>query len=153
MEKIYKHKILEYRGKSYVVIGWREWISLPLLGIPRLKAKIDTGARTSALHAFDIEQYQEHGKNRVRFKVHPVQRNDNVSVECSADLIDVRNISDSGGHRELRYVIETTLVLGGISRLIHISLTDRGSMNFRMLLGRKALQTYYIIDPARSFHT
>ncbi len=153
MERIYKHSILKYHNKSYVVIGWREWVSLPSLGIDLIKAKIDTGARTSALHAFDIEPFQENGIDKVAFKIHPIQRNNEVTVQCAANLVDLRNVSDSGGHRELRYVIETTLIMGGLSRLIHVTLTDRSSMNFRMLLGRKALQTYYIIDPARSFHT
>lgn len=153
MDKAYSHKVLHYHAKSYVVIGWREWVSLPSLGIDRIKAKIDTGARTSALHAFDIERFREDGRERVRFNIHPIQRNNEVTVECVADLIDIRNVCDSGGHRELRCVIETVMILGGLPRLIHITLTDRSTMNFRMLLGRKALQRYYIIDPARSFHT
>jgi hypothetical protein len=153
MEKDYPHKIIQYHDKSYAVIGWREWVSLPCLGINKIKAKVDTGARTSALHAFSIERFKEHGRDKVRFEIHPIQRNDEFIVQCTADLVDIRNVIDSGGHRELRHVIETTVILGGLVRIIHVTLTDRSSMNFRMLLGRKALQSYYIIDPARSFHT
>lgn len=153
MKKMPPHKTLLYHAKTYTVIGWREWVALPALGIDRIKAKIDTGARTSALHAFDIARFREGSRDRVRFKVHPIQRNNVVTVNCVADLIDMRAVCDSGGHSELRYVIATTLVLGELTTSIHITLTDRSTMNFRMLLGRKALQSYYIIDPARSFHT
>lgn len=153
MDKTYQHKIVHYHDKSYVVLGWREWVSLPDLGISKIKAKIDTGARTSSLHAFGIKRFKYRGHDKVRFEIHPVQRNDQLIIKCTADLVDIRNVIDSGGHRELRHVIETTVSLGGLTRSIQITLTDRSTMNFRMLLGRKALQSYYIIDPARSFHT
>lgn len=147
------HKLVQYHGKPYVVLGWREWVSLPDLGIAKIKAKIDTGARTSALHAFDIERFHQHGKDKLRFDIHPLQRNDEKIVHCVANLIDVRTVTDSGGHRELRYVIQTPMILGGLYRHIEITLTNRSLMTFRMLLGRKALQQHYIIDPARSYHT
>lgn len=153
MNKKFPHKLLEYHSKNYIVLGWREWVALPELGVNVIKAKIDTGARTSSLHAFGIERFRQHWKDRVRFDIHPLQRDDQHVIKCAADLVDIRHVTDSGGHRELRYVIETELVLGGISRAIEISLTNRAEMIYRMLLGRKALQNHFIIDPTRSFHT
>lgn len=153
MEQPHKHKAIEYRGKIYTVIGWREWVSLPELGITQIKAKIDTGARTSALHAFDIEPFKRQGKDKVHFSVHPIQRDSKTTRRCTAELVDVRSVKSSSAQRELRYVILTTVILGGLERSIEITLTNRAPMIYRMLLGRKALQRYYIIDPARSFHT
>jgi hypothetical protein len=153
MNKNFSHKVIEYHNSVYVVLGWREWVSLPDLGIKKIKAKIDTGARTSALHAFNIDKFRSHGKDKVRFDLHPIQRNDKKIVKCTANLIDIRLVTDSGAHRELRYVIETSVILGGLSHAIEITLTNRASMTYRMLLGRKALQRHYIIDPSTSFHT
>jgi hypothetical protein len=153
MNKNFSHKLIEYHNSVYIVLGWREWVSLPDLGIKKIKAKIDTGARTSALHAFNIDKFRCHGKDKVRFDLHPIQRNDKKIIKCTADLIDIRLVTDSGAHRELRYVIETLLILGGLSHAIEITLTNRATMTHRMLLGRKALQHHYIIDPSRSFHT
>ncbi|MBA2653652.1 MAG: ATP-dependent zinc protease [Gammaproteobacteria bacterium] len=153
MDKKFSHKLIEYRGKKYIVLGWREWVILPELGVSSIKAKIDTGARTSSLHAFGIERFSQQGRDKVRFDIHPIQRNDKTVVKCVSDLIDVRMVTDSGAHRELRYVIETPMIIGDFSRSIEITLTNRSSMIYRMLLGRKALQQHFIIDPTRSFHT
>lgn len=153
MEKKYTHKQLTYHGKNCVIIGWREWVSLPELGVRRIKAKIDTGARTSALHAFGIERFRHYGKEKIRFDVHPLQRNDKKIIHCVANIVDIRTITDSGGHRDIRYVIETPMILGGVERMIEITLTNRSFMTFRMLLGRKALHHIFIIDPASSYHT
>lgn len=153
MDKNFPHKSFDYHGRIYTVLGWREWVSLPELGVAKIKAKIDTGARTSALHAFDIERFRQHGKDKVRFDVHPIQRNDRTVIKCVAEIFDVRWVTDSGAHRELRYVIETPMTIGGFCRPIEITLTNRGSMIYRMLLGRKALQQHFIIDPCRSYHT
>jgi hypothetical protein len=152
-KRIQHHQGIEYHGKTHVVIGWREWISLPDFGIKWLKAKIDTGARTSALHAFGIERFRNHRKDLLRFDIHPEQRNEKKTVQCVAEVVDLRLVTDSGGHREHRYVIETPIVLGDICFPIEITLTNRSLMMFRMLLGRKALQDRFIIDPARSYHT
>ena len=133
------------------VIGWREWMSLPELGIEHIKVKVDTGARTSALHAFYVEPFKHQGKLWVRFRVHPQQRDSGTVAECEAQVKDQRMVTDSGGHREHRYIIETTLSLGAMQWQAEVTLTDRDSMNFRMLLGRTALDGKYLVDPAASY--
>ena len=132
-------------------IGWREWVALPQLGLPALKAKIDTGARTSALHAFLIEPYQQDGVDMIRFLIHPIQRNQDFEVECRAPVYDFREVSDSGGHREMRYVIQTDVVIGKDRRTIEMTLTNRDTMRFRMLLGRKAMENRFRVDPGASY--
>jgi len=133
-----------------ISIGWREWCSLPELNIPQIKAKIDTGARTSALHAFFVEPYQENGLDMVRFGVHPLQKRLDIEIICHHPVKDFREVSDSGGHREMRYVIETPVVLGDHSWLIEMTLTNRDSMKFRMLLGRTAMAGMQVL-PDKSF--
>lgn len=134
-------------------LGWREWVSLPELGIERIKAKVDTGARTSALHAFELERYQDGEAQRVRFRIHPLQKRDDLVVECDAKVIDERNVTDSGGHREQRLVIATEAEVAGVRFPIEMTLTDRDTMLFRMLLGRTALRGRFNVDPGRSFLT
>jgi len=133
------------------IIGWREWIALPELKIHDLKAKIDTGARTSALHAFGLRTFKEGAQDRISFDIHPVQRNDDLVVTCTADIIDKRWVTDSGGHKEERFVIKTLVALGKSKWSIEITLTERDTMSFRMLLGRSAIKSRYIVNPARSF--
>lgn len=125
--------------------GWEEWVALPGLGLPALKAKIDTGARTSALHAHDIEVFGPQAKPKVRFIVHPIAGKQDVQVTCSAPIIDRREVTSSNGEAELRYVIETNLEVGGQSWPIEVTLTDRSGMTSRMLLGRQALQDHISI--------
>ncbi len=133
------------------VVGWREWVAIPTLKLPAIKAKVDTGARTSALHAFYLEPYAAKGVDRVRFGVHPVQRRKDIVVHCDADVLDRRAVSDSGGHREERFVIEIEITLGGETWPIEMTLTDRDTMQFRMLLGRTALRGRALVDSARSY--
>jgi hypothetical protein len=133
-----------------LLIGWREWVAFPKLKLPAVKAKVDTGAKTSALHAFSIEPFTERGILRVRFKVHPIQNRKDIVVVAEADVLDHRYISDSGGHREKRYVIETVLVVGPYEFPIEITLTNRESMAHRMLLGRSAMK-YFMIDPSHNY--
>lgn len=132
-------------------IGWREWVAFPGLKIPKIKAKIDTGARTSALHAFYVEPYRDKGVPMVRFGIHPRQKRTDVEIECLAEIADRRNVSDSGGHREKRYVIVSTVELGGLSWPIELTLTNRDTMRFRVLLGRTAMEERVLIDPGASF--
>ncbi len=132
-------------------IGWREWVSLPELNIERIKAKIDTGARTSALHAFALHTFREGNQDKIRFDIHPLQNNVNVVITCVADIVDQRMVMDSGGHREERYVIQTNMFLGGKKFPIEVTLTERDSMQFRMLLGRSAIRKRFIVNPGRSF--
>jgi hypothetical protein len=133
-----------------LLIGWREWISLPDLKIPILKAKVDTGAKTSSLHAFRIETYTERGSPMVRFHMHPLQRRQDLVIVGHAPILDYRVVTDSGGHRESRYVIETNLNVGDHEWPIEVTLANRETMSFRFLLGRSAM-SHLLLDPSKSF--
>ena len=134
-----------------LTVGWREWVILPELNVPHIKAKIDTGARTSALHAFSVDAYVKKGVHRVKFLIHPYQNRKDIVKECDARIVDRRMVTDSGGHKEKRYVISTTIVLGEIEWEIEITLTNRDTMKFRMLLGRTAMDGKILVNPGRSF--
>lgn len=132
-------------------LGWREWVSLPDLRLPSLKVKLDTGARSSALHAINLETFRRRGTHWVRFGVQPIQRNNRLVIACEAPVLDERRVRSSSGQAELRYVIETLLGVGEDSWPIEITLADRDQMGFRMLLGRQALAKRFLVDPGRSF--
>jgi len=132
-------------------IGWREWAALPDLNLPAIKTKVDTGARTSALHSFLIEPYTQDGVDMLRFMIHPIQLNQSLEVECHAPVYDFREVTDSGGHREMRYVIQSKVVIGEISWPIEMTLTNRDTMRFRMLLGRRAMENRFVVDPGASY--
>lgn len=134
-----------------LTVGWREWVSLPDLGLPAIKAKVDTGARTSTLHAFELESFSENGQQRVRFKIHPVQRNNDIVETCVADVVAERVVTDSGGHREQRFVIVSHLGIGPYTWPIEITLTARDNMMFRMLIGRTAINDIARVDPSASY--
>ncbi len=138
------------RHMPRLIVGWRELIALPDLGIADIKAKIDTGARTSALHAFDVERV---GRKMVRFKVHPRQRDSTLIIETEAPLVDERLVRSSSGKEELRLVILTSVEMLGQRWPIEITLTRRDVMGFRMLLGREALGGRVVVDPGHSFVT
>jgi len=139
------------RPTEKLTLGWREWVGLPDLGLGTVKAKVDTGARTSTLHAFELRTFSEQGKPRVEFKIHPKQKDSDTVVTCVADVVDERYVTDSGGHREQRLIIMTPVTIGPWSWPIEMTLTARDNMMFRMLLGRTAIKGIATVDPARSY--
>jgi hypothetical protein len=138
-------------SKQPLTIGWREWVGLPNLRVDAIKAKIDTGARTSALHAFRIEPFWRGGVVWVRFELHPIQRDVAKKVTCEARAVDQRSVRNSSGGVDRRYVINTLLRLGDEAWPIELALANRDQMGFRMLLGRTALRGRTVIEPGRSF--
>ncbi len=134
------------------VVGWREWVTLPDLGVPWIKAKLDTGARTSAIHAHHLRIVEEEdGADWAEFEVHPWQRSSIDAVACRAPLVDRRTVRSSTGHEDQRPVVLLTLELAGRARPVEVTLTRRDEMGFRMLVGRQALRPIYLVDPGRSY--
>ena len=136
---------------SRLVIGWREWVALPDWDVPWIKAKIDTGARTSALHAYDMETLERDGAAWARFTIHPWQGSSADSVVVEAPLLDSRAVRSSSGSARVRPVVITTVELAGGAVPVEVTLTRRDEMGFRMLIGRQALRGAFIVDPARSY--
>ena len=137
--------------KVLTTIGWRDVIALPELDIPQIKAKIDTGARSSAIHAFHIENFYQDGKEMVSFLVHPNQRDNHYSIRAIAELLGYKEVRNSGGHVQNRPVIQTKVEVNGSQWTIELTLTNRDLMGFRMLLGRQALRGHFLVNPGRSF--
>ncbi|MCM3780469.1 ATP-dependent zinc protease family protein [Microbacterium hydrocarbonoxydans] len=136
---------------SNTLIGWREWVSLPDLGVDWIKAKIDTGARTSSLHAFDIHEFERDGAAWVRFRVKPWQDSQEDAVDVESPVHDRRAVRSSSGHAQERFVVELLIRLYDREVLAEVTLSNRDEMGFRMLIGREALKQGYVVDPARSF--
>lgn len=134
-----------------LTLGWREWVALPEYGVDTIKAKLDTGARTSSLHAIGMERFQRGGTEMVRFEIHPEQRSRTKRVEVEAEVTDERWVRNSGGYRELRPVVETGVRIGDEVWTIELTLTRRDEMGFRMLLGRQALRKRAVVDPGSSY--
>lgn len=145
-----KQFLNKYFAPRKIAIGWNEWCTLPELSLPIIKAKIDTGAKISALHAFDIKTFFKEGIEYAIFHIHPIQGNHTISKICTAVVVDRRNIMSSNGHRECRIVIKTPLKLENSVWDILITLSNRDPLQFRMLLGREALSERVIIHPNRS---
>ncbi len=138
-------------GDRRRTIGWREWVSIPDLGVPEIKAKVDTGADNSSLHAFNIERFEEDGQPMVRFEIHPRQRKRKPSIVCTAVVARERKVKNPGGRIEIRPVIKTLIVVAGEEIDALINLTTRDEMTFRMLLGRRTIRRKFIVDPGRSY--
>lgn len=140
------------KRKPKTIIGWEEWCALPSLNLPAIKAKIDTGAKTSALHAYDMKRFKEDGQDFVRFKIHPLQKNDRLEKICVAPLADYRYVISSNGEREKRFVILAELEFPEKTIQAELTLTSRHKMAFRMLLGREAMRkAKLVVDPSKSF--
>jgi hypothetical protein len=146
-----KKKAGKKKAKPRGTLGWREWLTLPDLGIDRIKAKVDTGARSSSLHAYDVRRFERKGTSWIRFKVHPIQDDSRTTVEAEAPLVEMRKVRSSSGVQTLRPVIHTQVELGGDRWEIELTLVRRDMMGFRMLLGRQAVRRRYLVDPGRSF--
>jgi hypothetical protein len=140
-----------YETTDATVVGWREWVRLDAVGVPWIKAKVDTGARTSSLHAFDLQRYDVDGRPWVRFDVHPWQATAEDAVTVALPVHDVRTVRSSSGHEETRYVVLVQMVLAHRSVEAEVTLTDRDEMGFRMLVGRGALIQGFLVDPAASY--
>ena len=136
---------------SYTLAGWREWVSLPDVGVPWLKAKLDTGARSSALHVFDPTEIEKDGRPWVRFGVRPWQESEDDAVVAECPVLDVRSVRSSSGHSEERYVVAMQLRLLERTITVEMTLGQRDEMGFRMLVGREALRQGFVVDPARSY--
>jgi hypothetical protein len=132
-------------------IGWREWVTLPELGVAKIKAKIDTGARTGSLHAFGLELFERESQPWAKFAIHPEQHNDAIEIFVEHPVVEFRQIRSSNGQQSLRPVIVTQLNLGRYAWTTELTLADRDAMGFRMLLGRHSVRGQFLVDPARSF--
>ena len=137
--------------QSKPLIGWREWVRFPDLGVEAIKAKVDTGARTSSLHAFNLKEFRRDGLAYVRFVIHPEQDSAHPAIPAELPLLARRKVKDSGGKTELRPVVETTVELMGLHWKIEMTLTRRDDMGFRMLLGMQAIRRRFVVDPGASF--
>jgi len=143
---------MEHRKSCLPVIGWREWIELPDLGIKMIKVKVDTGARSSSLHAFNQRIFERDGEKWVRFEVHPVQRKCDETVEVEAKVVEFRSVRSSSGRSAMRPVIIANVMLLGITWPVELTLARRDEMGFRMLLGRQAFRGRFLVNAGKSYY-
>lgn len=141
------------RKTEIKIIGWREWVQLPKLGKFKIKAKVDSGARTSSLHAFDIKTYTRSNEEYVKFTIHPDQRTSKNELVCRAKVLEYRKVKSSNGHTQLRPVILTEVKLMGETWEVEVTLTNRDEMGFRMLLGRESIRKRFLIDTGKSYYS
>ncbi|MBC8377063.1 MAG: ATP-dependent zinc protease [FCB group bacterium] len=139
------------KSQKMPVVGWREWVELPDLGVKSIKAKVDTGARSSSLHAFGMETFKKDDRDWVRFNLHPIQRRSKPTILAEAEVLEYRSVRSSSGKASLRPVIITTLNILGQSYKVELTLASRDKMGFRMLLGREAIRSKFLVDSGRSF--
>lgn len=140
------------RRRELPSVGWREWVGLPDLGVDAIKAKVDTGARSSSLHAFDLETFERAGRTIARFRIHPLQRTTHGTIHAEAEVIEFRSVRSSSGHAQPRPVIRTTLCLFDRRWPIELTLARRDAMGFRLLLGREAVRNRLLVDAGRSYY-
>ncbi len=145
-------KRVKQKVRALPVIGWREWVGLPDFGIEMIKVKVDTGARSSSLHAFDVREFKRDGVEWVRFKVHPVQRRTLQTTEVEAQVLEHRSVRSSSGKAAIRPVVVTDVNLLGISWPVELTLASRDEMGFRMLLGREAIRRRFLVDAGNSYY-
>jgi len=143
--------MVKRKDANLPVIGWREWVGLPDFGIEAIKVKVDTGARSSSLHASNLREFERDGKKWVRFKVHPIQRKRDATVEIEARIIEYRSVRSSSGKATIRPVVVTRLTLLGITWPVELTLASRDKMGFRMLLGREAFRGRFLVDVGNSY--
>lgn len=144
--------MVKHRASDLPVIGWREWVGLPDLGVTSIKAKVDSGARSSSLHAFALHAFERDGATWVRFEVHPIQRSSEKAVDVEAEVLEFRSVRSSSGKAALRPVIVTRVALLGITWPIELTLARRDEMGFRMLLGREAFRGRFLVDAGKSYY-
>lgn len=137
--------------EAAAIVGWREWVALPAWGVEHVKAKVDTGARTSALHAHDLTAFIRDDAPWVKFAIHPFQGSDRGAVEVEAPVTEEREVRSSNGEVDVRPVVVTDVILAGHNRSIEVTLTQRDAMGFRMLVGREALRAAFLVDPGKSY--
>mgnify|MGYP002623326450 CR=1 FL=1 len=147
----YSHPAMATKRRPSTEIGWREWVSLPELGVEAIQAKVDTGADSSSLHAFNQERFQRDGVEWIRFEIHPKKRARKPVIECEAPVVMERKVRNPGGRSELRPVISTAVVVNGVQIRALINLTERDEMTFRMLIGRRTMRGKFVVNPGRSY--